>query len=153
MEQTLVFIDSWIWLEFFLEGKKFKAVEAILENIRNGKLKGILNPLVLAEVKYQIERKYREIAEEAIFQIEKFPNSQVMPIDPEIAKFGANLRAKYYKKPERMVSYADMINVATALLSNCKKFYTGDKNLKDIKEIEVVCNLNILISKNFKNSP
>jgi predicted nucleic acid-binding protein len=133
----MIFIDSWVWLEFIFRGKKFSKVKKLLEEIKAGE-KSIINTMVLAEIKYNIEKKFGKKYEEVIPLIEKFPNLQIVPVDIETAKLAANLRAKYYKKPERMVSYADMINVATALLNDCKKFYTGDKNLKDIEEIEVV---------------
>ena len=63
--------------------------------------------MVLTEIKFNIERKIgTKEAEEVIFSIENFPNLEIVPIDIEIAKLGANLRNKYYKKPKRILSYA-----------------------------------------------
>jgi len=36
-----------------------------------------------------------------------------------------------------MVSYADIINLATALILKCDVFYSGDPDFKGIKEIIV----------------
>ncbi|MDI6807153.1 MAG: PIN domain-containing protein [Candidatus Aenigmarchaeota archaeon] len=134
----MIFIDTWLWLEFFLEGKKFKKVRKLLEKIKNGKEKGMITPLVLAEIKFNIEKKVGiEDAEEVIFSIENFPNLRIASVTPETAKLGANLRSKYYEKPRKALSYADTINLATAIIERCETLYTGDEEFEGIEEIKI----------------
>ena len=134
----MIFLDSWVLLEFVFHGPRFKKAKKLLENIKSGKIKGLINSIVLAELKYQVEKRLeKEKAEEIIFLIENFPNLEIVEVNKEIAKLGANLRVKYYKKPERMVSYADMINLATAIIKKCKVFYTGDPEFRNVEEIKV----------------
>lgn len=134
----MIFIDSWLWLEFFLEGKKFERSRNLLERVKNGSEKGLISSLVLAEVKFNIERKVGiEGADEVIFLIESFPNLKIIPITCEVAKLGANLRSKYYQKPKKALSYADTINLAVAITEKCEAFYTGDEDFKGVEEIKI----------------
>lgn len=69
------------------------------------------------------------------FFVEDFPNLEIVPVNVEIAKVGANLRNKYY--PRIKFSYADAINLATAITKKCKVFYTGDEDFKEVKEMQI----------------
>ncbi|MCX6815453.1 MAG: PIN domain-containing protein, partial [Candidatus Aenigmarchaeota archaeon] len=61
-----------------------------------------------------------------------------IPVSEEIAKTAGLLRAKYRKiKFPKKFTYFDCIHLATALSQGCKKFVTGDKGFKDVKEIPV----------------
>ena len=75
-------------------------------------------------------------ADDALYMIKNYPNIRVVPVTEDVATLAAKLRVKYYKKPERTVSYADMINLATAILTGCKKLYSGDNDFRGMEVIE-----------------
>lgn len=60
-------------------------------------------------------------------------NIHINIIDEGIAKKAYQLRAKYH-----FLRGMDSIQLATAILSNCDKFVTNDKNLKKIKEVSII---------------
>lgn len=132
----MIFLDSWIFIEFFAEGGKKKEVESILSEVKKGS-KAIISTLVLTEVKYRIGKKFSpEIGSEVVYFIENFPNIKIVPIVSGIAKLAADLRLKYYSK-KRKLSFIDTINLATALVSKCEEFYSGDPDFEDIEEIKI----------------
>ena len=66
-----------------------------------------------------------------------YPNLRIEPANNEITVLAGRLRYKYYKNKQREISYLDCIHLATAILTKCKKFVTGDKDFKDVKELEI----------------
>ena len=135
MEQAepMIFIDSWVWIEYFSEDERWKEAESVLQSLEEEK--GIISSLVLAEVRYRILRKFgTEKADRVINAIECFENLQVVPVTAEVAKYGADLRDKYYQRGEKELSYADAIHLATALLVDCGKLYSGDPDFEGIEE-------------------
>ncbi len=131
----MIFIDSWVWIEYFSDDKRWKEAEAVLQKLEEEK--GVISSLVLAEVRYRILIKFgTEKADRIIHTIESFQNLQVVPVNTEVAKYGADLRDKYYQRGEKELSYADAIHLATAVLVNCNKLYSGDPDFEGIGEIE-----------------
>ena len=131
----MIFVDSWVWIEYFSEDERWKEAEAVLEKLEREK--GIISSLVLAEVRYRILRKFgSEKADRVIHAIESFEKLQVVPVTAEVAKYGADLRDKYYQRGEKELSYADAIHLATAVLTSCGKLYSGDPDFEGIEEIE-----------------
>lgn len=134
----MIFLDSWIWLEFFTEGEKQTEADKILESV-NKNLTAATSAAALTEIKYIIAKRFGIERSETVLQIiENMPNLSIVPVSSGAAKLAADLRLKYYKKSIREISYIDAINLAIALLTNCNKFYTGDPEFRGIKEIEVV---------------
>ena len=134
----MIFLDSWVWIEFFEEGEKQKKADKILEAVNKG-TDAVVSSVALTEIKYIITKKFGvEKAEEVLHKIESMPNLYIVPVSSEAAVLTADLRFKYYKKNYSEFSYIDMINLAIALLTNCEKFYTGDPEFKHVKEIETV---------------
>ena len=132
----MIFLDSWIFLEYFLREEKAKIAEKVIGDFvkTNG---GLISAAVLLEVKYRIAKKFGlEKAEETVITLENIQNISILPVSTGIAKFAANLRIKYYS-PERQLSFIDTINLATAISAGCKKFYTGDKDFEGVDEIKV----------------
>jgi predicted nucleic acid-binding protein len=60
-------------------------------------------------------------------------NFTVAEIDFKIAELSATLRAKY-----AFLKGLDSLQVATALSYNCRRFFTNDKKLKQITELEIL---------------
>ena len=134
----MIFIDSWVWIEVFSEGERYEKAREILKTISDGEI-GVISAICIAEIKYRITKKFgSDYAYEVIYLIENYPNLKIMPVTAEVAKLAADLRVKYYKKPDKTVSYADMINLATALLTGCDVLYSGDPDFEGIEEIETV---------------
>lgn len=133
----MIFLDSWVWIEYFSEDKKFKEAAEILESVYNEDI--VISTMILIEVKYRIAKKFDiDKSDRVINLIESFPTIKIIPVTKEVAKLAAEIRLKYYKESYRLFSYADAINLATALLTNCKIFYTGDPDFKGIEEIKTV---------------
>ncbi len=133
----MIFIDTWIWLEYLLKEEKWKTAEKIIEN---SKKHGILiDSIVLTEIKYSITREFSlEDADVAISGIEETENLMILPVNKEIAKYAAELRIKYRGKDKKAISLADAVHLATAALTNCSSLYTGDPDFKNIEEIKTV---------------
>ena len=130
----MIFLDSWIWLEFFQDGKKKERCKELLTSKENI----IIDPLVLMEIKYRTAKLFGiKKSEDILLAIESFETLKSVPLFSKTAKFAADLRLKYYN-PKRQLSYADCIHLATAINSGCKRFYSGDPDFKDIKEIDTV---------------
>lgn len=63
----------------------------------------------------------------------KYMNINVIPIDGEIARQGAEIRAKY-----KSFKAMDALQIATAIKSGCDVFFTNDKQLKQEKELPCI---------------
>ena len=131
----MIFIDSWVWIEYFSEDERWKKAEDVLKEMESGR--GIISSLVLAEVRYRILRKFgTEKADRVIHTIENFDTLQVVPVTAEAAKYGADLRDKYYQRGEKELSYADAIHLAVAVMTSCNKLYSGDPDFEGLEEIK-----------------
>lgn len=130
-------LDSYVLLDL-LSGKEEKAAKAkkyLLEIESKG---GAIAATVLTEVFFHISRRStHEEAVKAMSFIRAIKNLKVIDINTDMSILAASLRAKYYKNKQREISYLDCIHLATAILTNCKKFITGDKDFEGIEEIEV----------------
>ncbi|MFB6246505.1 MAG: type II toxin-antitoxin system VapC family toxin [Candidatus Pacearchaeota archaeon] len=127
----MIFLDSWIWIEFFSEGKKANQSEkAIKELDKEG---GIISSITLMEIDYRIRKKFGERnAEKLIKSIKSFENLEIMPVTEKVALYASELRNKYYTKNKKEISYADSIHLATAIMTGCKVLYSGDPDFKEI---------------------
>jgi len=131
----MIFIDSWVWIEYFSEDQRWQKAEQVLQELEEGK--GIISSLVLAEVRYRILGKFGvEKADQVIHAMESFDTLQVVPVTAEAAKYGADLRDKYYQRGGKEVSYADAIHLAVAVMTGCSKLYSGDPDFEGIEEME-----------------
>lgn len=134
----MIFIDSWVWIEVFSEGERHEKAREILNTISGGEI-GVISAICIAEIKYRMTKKIgSDYANEIIYLIENYPNLKIMPVTTDVAKLAADLRVKYYKTPDKTVSYADMINLATALLVKCDVLYSGDPDFEGIEEMDTV---------------
>jgi predicted nucleic acid-binding protein len=130
----MIFLDSWIWIEFFSEKSKWKEAEHIVARLETEK--GIISSVVLMEIRYIFLRKFdTEKADRVIHIIESFANLEITPVTSGVAKYAADLRDKYYQKGKRELSYGDAINLATAILTGCETLYSGDVDFKNIQEL------------------
>lgn len=130
----MIGLDSWIFLEYYSFGPKHAKCEKLIF----GDEKKIISTIVLMEVVYKSTKKLGKIkTKEIIRDIISSTSTLLVGVDRNTAEKAATLRLKYYKENERELSYSDCIHLATAILSKCKKFYSGDPDFKGIKELQV----------------
>lgn len=137
---TVIFLDSWVWLEFIFSGDKSAEAESLIERANTPEEGGLISPTIIAEVSYRTRVvEDAETAEKAVRAIREFQHIESMPIIDDIAAHAAELRFKYYEPGERELSYADAIHLATAVIhTNCDTLYSGDPDFADLDEIETV---------------
>lgn len=131
----MIFVDSWVWIEYFAEDDRWRDAEEVLERIP---AKGaVITPTVLMEVHYRIERKVDERrADRVIDAIRRFDDLEILPVTTEVALNAAKLREKHYQRGERELSYADAIHLAAALMTGCEVLYSGDSDFEGLEMIE-----------------
>lgn len=130
----MIGLDSWIFLEFYMKGKKWLKCEQI---VKSKDIKAI-STVVLLEIKYKLTKAFGKMeARRVLNKIKVNKSVLIIDVDEKVAEKAANLRLKYYKKKVKELSYADCIHLATSILSKCKKFYSGDPDFRGIKEIAV----------------
>lgn len=136
----MIFLDSWVWLEFVFDGDRADAAEAVIERADSPEVGGLLAPTVLAEVSYRIRTvDGAGTADEAIRAIHDYEYVESVPLIDQVAEYAAELRFKYYERGERELSYADAIHLATATLhDDCHVLYSGDPDFEGVDEIETV---------------
>ncbi len=131
----MIFIDSWVWIEYFAEDDRWRDAEAVLERISEEG--AVIAPTVLMEVHYRIEQKVDERrADRVIDAIQRFDELDIVPVTTEVALNAAKLREKYYQRGERELSYADAIHLAVAVMTGCETLYSGDSDFEGLEEIE-----------------
>lgn len=134
----MIFLDSWVWLEFIFSGDKEDEAESLIGQANTAEEGGLIAPTIIAEVSYRVRVvEDRETANEAVRAIREFQYIESMPLIDDIAEYAAELRFKYYEPGERELSYADAIHVATAVVhDDCSELYSGDPDFADLDEIE-----------------
>lgn len=130
----VVFIDT-APLIYFIEGHS-RYQEKLIELFRSndlGEFRFQTSTLTLIELLVQpYKQKNNKLADRYEQIITESNNIDIFEIDLLISKKAAKLRADYnFKTP-------DAIQLATGLEKNADFFLTNDKELKKLKEIEVI---------------
>jgi len=136
----VIFLDSWVWLEFLFSGDKATEAESVIERANTADESGLIAPTVIAEVSYRLRTVEDEsTATEAISAIREYDHIDCMPLIDDIAEYAAELRFKYYQRGECELSYADAIHLAMATVhDDCHTLYSGDPDFTAMDEIETV---------------
>ena len=136
----MIFLDSWVWLEFLFDGDAADAAESGIERAASPSEGGLIAPTVIMEVSYRIRSVEDErTADEAVRAIRDYDNITSVPIVDEVGECAAELRFEYDDRSERNLSYADAIHLAIATLhDDCEVLYTGDPDFDGVDEIETV---------------
>lgn len=134
----MIFLDSWVWLEYLLSGERADAAQAVVE--RAASEGGLIAPTVVTEVAYRLRVVADEsTAEEAVRAMDDLEAVECLPLVATVAEYAAALRFKYYEPGTREFSYADAIHLATAVVhDDCHALYSGDPDFEGIDEIETV---------------
>lgn len=131
----MIFVDSWVWIDFFAEDDRWRDAEAVLERIPEEG--AVIAPTVLMEVWYRIEQKAdTEQADQVVDAIQRFEELEVVPVTTDAALTASRLREKYYQRGERELSYADAIHLAIAVMTGCEVLCSGDPDFEGLDEIE-----------------
>ena len=138
--RAVIFLDSWIWLEYVFDGEKADDAEAAIERANTPDEGGLLAPKVLTEVSYRVcVIDNEKTAAKTVNAIRDYENIRTVPVGAEIGVSAAELRAKYYRSGEQELSYADAIHLATAVAADdCDALYSGDPDFRGIEEIDTV---------------
>lgn len=136
----MIFLDSWVWLEFIFSGENAADAESVIERANTAAEGGLIAPTIIAEVGYRVRVvEDRDTAKETVRAIREFEYIDSMPLIDEVAEYAAELRFKYDDPGERELSYADAIHVATAVIhDDCEALYSGDPDFADLDEIETI---------------
>ncbi len=133
-ENQTVFIDT-APLIYFIEGNSRyqKILFELFKSNDEGLFKFQTSSLTLTELLVQPFRmKNTRLAEQYQQILTSAPNLDLFELDVPIAKTAARLRAEYnFKTP-------DALQLATSLEKNASLFFTNDRELKRIEEIEIV---------------
>lgn len=133
----MIFVDSWVWIEFFAEDDRWQDAQAVLKRIPDEG--AVIAPTVLMEVRYRIGQKSdAERADRVVDTIQRFEKLEVVPVTTEAALTAARLREKHYQRGEPELSYADAIHLAIAVMTDCETLYSGDDDFEGIEEIKTV---------------
>lgn len=134
-----IYLDTFVFMDILSGHRTFmEKTMKYLEKIKTNKAAGVISSILFTELTYHLSiKRSREKAEEILYYIETLPNVDIVPVTAEIAKRAGSLRARYRKRIEKKLTYFDSIHLATALITECTKFVTGDRGFADIKEIEM----------------
>jgi predicted nucleic acid-binding protein len=105
----------------------------VLQSINSGAISAVGSTLILSEVlahplrlgKPELVADYEDI-------IQNSAGFELIPVDEDIARRAAGLRAQYNLKTP------DALHTATALETGCQAFLTNDIALKRVTEIQVL---------------
>jgi predicted nucleic acid-binding protein len=73
----------------------------------------------------------RDAAREYLFVLKTFPNLKLKPVNDGVAQRAAEIIAKYNLRPP------DAIQLASCLEEGAEAFFTNDRGLKIVREVEV----------------
>lgn len=132
-----IYLDTFVFMDILSGGAEAKKAQTYLDKMKQGTI-GVVSSILFAELAFHIKRKRgKEKAAEILLYIESLPNLEIVPVSQEIAKKAGLLRARYIGKISKKLTYFDGIHLATALVSGCTRFVTGDRGFREIGEIEM----------------
>lgn len=133
----VIYLDSWVWLEYALEGDLEPAARDAIDLARERG--GALSTMGVAELDYVLTRETdRDTADELVSAIEDMDGFHVMSVSLEVARFASRIRSKYYERRTCELSYGDAIHIATASLLDCTELHTGDSDFDGVDEVDTV---------------
>jgi len=139
-----IFLDSCIWI-YFLEGhsKYGPFVKKMMQQIEEGKVRGIISALTFTEILTGPFRKGNDLlVHEYYTLLSLFPYLEKRDITIDIAVDAARIRGSYN------LAAPDSLLLASALQSSADAFLTNDRKLLRFTEIKI-----LLLDDFFKNNP
>ena len=129
-----VLIDTSIWIYHFEQHPQLApAAGEIIENLEQGKFRGIASELTLLELTVRpLQLGRQEVADDYEILLGDFPNLQLEPISREILIEAAGLRAR------QRLRTPDAIQIATGIRSGATLAVTNDESWRKIPLIETL---------------
>ena len=130
------YIDTWLFVESVLDEVDGIRIRTLLQQLAK---EGIVTSCItLLETKFRLCKEIgQEKTERAIQAIMGMEKLIIVPVVSTVALAAADLRKKYYTK-ECQMSLADALHLTTAKETGCTKFYSGDPEFKDVKELQTI---------------
>jgi predicted nucleic acid-binding protein len=127
-------IDTSIFIYHLEASPRYAGVAGrALSALADGTYTGITSPLTLMELMVKpLQLGRPEVADEYELLLAGFPNLMITDIDRPAARRASELRATYRLRP------ADAIQVGTSLRHGATAFLTNDRDLRRIKELQVI---------------
>jgi len=128
-------LDSMCFLYQFSRHPTYSPLTNILfEDIENGAYTAVTSTVTVVETFVHIERTGDTLL---TAEYEKFfqglPHFSIIPVDWNLARLAAKLRATY-----SILRTPDALQIAAALLEDCKVFVTNDRRLAKVRELTIL---------------
>lgn len=127
-----VLIDTCVWIYHFERHPQFGAAAGrVIDNLEQGKFRGVASELTLLELTVQPLRLGRQdAADDYEVLLDYFPNLELLPISREILLDAAALRAR------QGLRTPDAIQIATGLRAGVTLAVTNDKGWRSVPLLE-----------------
>ena len=128
------YLDSWVWLEYVLGGPAEERAGEVLDTAHADG--GVTSAISISEIGYVVRRELgQEMADFVTSSIDDAEPIRVVPVTSDIAYRASGIRTKYYSRRDRELSYADAIQIATAIHEECDVIHTGDTDFEELDEV------------------
>ena len=133
-EYQIIGLDAMGFIYHFEKNPTFGPLtKTLFQYLQEGKIQGIISVLVVGEILTGVKKMGDEkmgLIYRHIFST--FPNLVVTDITLETMEIMSDLRVKYGLRTP------DAIHIATALLHKVQAFVTNDKQLTQVKELDII---------------
>ena len=128
---TKIFLDSNIWLRYFLkDNNQFESVEKLLNSIEEGKYLPYTSSIVLMEIAFVLSRLYKKLNKEIITCLEAILETRNITI---LEETDSKIAFSYYK--ELGIKFSDCL-IASQIPKDII-FITYDSDFPKIKSLNV----------------
>lgn len=121
-------LDSFALLRFFQKEAGGDKVLAILEEVRDGKARALLNVINMGEIIYTVQRRFGQQCKlEVVMNIDRL-GIEILPTPNDLVFRAAELKARF------PMSYADTFAVASAIEHDAT-LVTGDPEFRQVEHL------------------
>jgi ribonuclease VapC len=121
-------LDSFALLRFFQKEAGGDRVRAILEEVRDGTARALLNVINMGEVIYTVQRRFGQQSKlEVVMNIDRL-GIEILPVPNDLVFRAAELKARF------PMSYADTFAVASAMEHDAT-LVTGDPEFRQVEHL------------------
>lgn len=129
-----IMIDTAPFIYYIEEHEKyFPLIKSIFDKIDEFEIDAVTSTITLLEVLVQpIKENDKELEKQYLEILIDNENLELIDINVVIAKKASEIRANY------KIKTPDAIQLASGIVNQCDSFLTNDKDLKKVKEINVI---------------
>jgi predicted nucleic acid-binding protein len=121
-------LDSYALLRFIQKETGDQLVKAILEDVRKGKARAMLNVINLGEIIYTVQRRFGQQKKlDVVMNISRL-GIEILPATNDLVFRAAELKARF------SMSYADTFAVASAI-EHGAMVVTGDPEFRQVEHL------------------